>query len=69
MKASEFSKQVPAPGFFSRILAGRCRHSPLRLGYWATIENPVSKNKSVGLTEAGRAKSEGLFAKLFGKVK
>ena len=32
------------------------------------IENPVSKNKSVGLTEAGRAKSEELFYKLFGKV-
>jgi hypothetical protein len=33
------------------------------------IENPVSKNKSVGLTEAGRAKSEELFCKLFGKSK
>ena len=33
------------------------------------IENPVSKNKSVGLTETGRAKSEKLFYKLFGKAK
>jgi hypothetical protein len=31
------------------------------------IENPVSKNKSAGLTEAGRAKSEELFFKLVGK--
>jgi hypothetical protein len=30
------------------------------------IANPVNKNKSVGLTEAGRAKSEELFYKLFG---
>jgi hypothetical protein len=30
------------------------------------IENPVSKNKSVGLTEEGRAKAEELFWKLFG---
>jgi hypothetical protein len=33
------------------------------------IENPVSKNKSVGLTEDGKAKSEELFWKLFGKAK
>jgi hypothetical protein len=33
------------------------------------IENPVSKNKSVGLTEAGRAKSEELYYRLFGKGK
>jgi hypothetical protein len=33
------------------------------------IEDPVSKSKSVGLTEAGRAKSEELFHKLFGKAK
>ena len=33
------------------------------------IENPVSKNKSVGLTEAGRVKSEELFNTLFGKTK
>ena len=33
------------------------------------IENPVNKHKSVGLTEAGRAKSEELFYKLFGKAK
>ena len=33
------------------------------------IENPVSKNKSVGLTEAGRVKSEKLFNTLFGKTK
>lgn len=32
------------------------------------IENPVRKNKSVGLTETGRAKSEELFYKLFGKA-
>jgi hypothetical protein len=32
-------------------------------------ENPVSKNKSVGLTEAGTAKSEELFNTLFGKAK
>jgi hypothetical protein len=32
------------------------------------IENPVSKNKSVGLTEAGRAKSEEFFYKLFSKA-
>lgn len=31
------------------------------------IENPVSKNKSVGLTEEGREKSEELFYRLFGK--
>jgi hypothetical protein len=31
------------------------------------IDNPVSKAKSVGLTEAGKAKSEELFRKLFGK--
>ena len=33
------------------------------------IEDPVSKNKSVGLTGAGRARSEELFYKLFGKAK
>ena len=33
------------------------------------IGNPVSKNKSVGLTEAGKAKSEELFFRLFGKAK
>jgi hypothetical protein len=33
------------------------------------IENPVNKNKSVGLTEAGRVKSEELCHKLFGKAK
>ena len=32
------------------------------------IEDPVNKNKSVGLTQAGRAKSEELFHKLFGKA-
>ena len=31
------------------------------------IENPVSKNKSVGFTEDGQAKAEELFWKLFGK--
>jgi hypothetical protein len=31
------------------------------------IEDPVSKSKSVGLTEVGRAKSEELFYRLFGK--
>lgn len=31
------------------------------------IENPVSKNKSVGFTEEGKAKAEELFWKLFGK--
>jgi len=31
------------------------------------IDNPVSKAKSVGLTEAGKARSEELFRKLFGK--
>ena len=33
------------------------------------IENPVSKNKSVGFTEEGKAKAEQLFRKLFGKSK
>ena len=33
------------------------------------IESPVSKNKSVALTEAGRAKAEELFYRLFGKAK
>jgi hypothetical protein len=33
------------------------------------IENPVSKNKSVGFTEEGKAKAEELFWKLFGKPK
>lgn len=33
------------------------------------IANPVSKSKSVELTEAGRVKSEELFHKLFGKAK
>jgi hypothetical protein len=33
------------------------------------IGNPVSKNKSVALTEKGRAKAEELFRKLFGKSK
>jgi hypothetical protein len=33
------------------------------------LENPVSKSKSVGLTEDGKAKSEKLFWKLFGKAK
>jgi Domain of unknown function (DUF6429) len=32
------------------------------------IDNPVNKNKSVGLTEEGRVKSEELFYKLFGKT-
>ena len=31
------------------------------------IGNPVSKNKSVELTEEGRAKAEELFLRLFGK--
>ena len=31
------------------------------------IENPVSRNKSVGFTEEGKAKAEELFWKLFGK--
>jgi hypothetical protein len=33
------------------------------------IGNPVSKSKSIGLTESGRATSEELFYKLFGKAK
>ena len=33
------------------------------------IGNPISKNKSVGLTAEGMAKSEELFRKLFGKSK
>jgi hypothetical protein len=33
------------------------------------IDNPVSTNKSVGLSDAGRGKSEELFYKLFSKVK
>ena len=33
------------------------------------IEDPVNKNKAVGLTEAGRAQSEELFYKLFGRAK
>jgi Domain of unknown function (DUF6429) len=33
------------------------------------IGNPVSKNKSVGLTEEGKIKAEELFRKLFGKSK
>ena len=36
-------------------------------GPWGYIENPVSKNKSVGFTEEGKAKAEELFWKLFGK--
>lgn len=32
------------------------------------IEDPVSKNKSVGITESGRAKSKELFFRLFGKA-
>ncbi len=32
------------------------------------IENPVNKNKSVGLTDEGKAKSLELFYKLFGKA-
>ena len=32
------------------------------------IGNPVNKNKSVVLTEEGRAKSRELFAKLFGRT-
>ena len=31
------------------------------------IDNPVSKNKSVGITEEGMAKAEELFWKHFGK--
>jgi Domain of unknown function (DUF6429) len=31
------------------------------------IDDPVSKAKSVGLTEEGKARSEELFRKLFGK--
>ena len=31
------------------------------------IGNPVNKNKSVGLTEEGKARAEELFWKLFGK--
>jgi hypothetical protein len=38
-----------------------------RLHQKGYIENPVNKNKSVGLTEEGRAKAEELFRKLFGK--
>lgn len=33
------------------------------------IGDPVNKNKSVSLTEAGRMKAEELFRKLFGKAK
>ena len=32
------------------------------------IDNPVSKAKSVGLTEKGKVQSEELFQKLFGKA-
>ncbi len=32
------------------------------------IGNPVSKNKSVALTEEGKARAEELFWKLFGKA-
>lgn len=32
------------------------------------LANPVGKAKSVGLTEAGKARAEELFRKLFGKV-
>ncbi len=38
-----------------------------RLHEKGLIEDPVSKNKSVGLTDAGREKSKELFFKLFGK--
>jgi hypothetical protein len=38
-----------------------------RLHEKGLIGNPVSKNKSVELTEEGRAKAEELFGKLFGK--
>jgi hypothetical protein len=31
------------------------------------IGDPVNKNKSIGLTEPGKAKAEELFWKLFGK--
>ena len=36
-----------------------------RLHAKGLIDNPVSKNKSVVLTEAGLAQAETLFAKLF----
>ena len=32
------------------------------------ISDPVNKNKSVGLSDEGRARSEELFWKLFGKA-
>ena len=38
-----------------------------RLHAKGLIGNPVNKNKSVGLTEEGKAKAEELFHKLFGK--
>jgi Domain of unknown function (DUF6429) len=38
-----------------------------RLHEKGLIGNPVSKNKSVALTEEGRAKAEELFWKLFGR--
>jgi hypothetical protein len=38
-----------------------------RLHEQGYIGNPISKNKSVGLTEEGKAKAEELFWKLFGK--
>ncbi len=39
-----------------------------RLHEKGLIENPANKNKSVGLTEEGRAKSAELFFNLFGKA-
>jgi hypothetical protein len=39
-----------------------------RLHAKGLIDNPVNKNKSVGLTEEGRTKAEELFHKLFGKA-
>jgi hypothetical protein len=38
-----------------------------RLHEKGLIENPVSKAKSVGLTEKGKVQSEELFRRLFGK--
>lgn len=39
-----------------------------RLHEKGLIEAPVNKNKSVGVTESGRAKSKELFFRLFGKA-
>jgi hypothetical protein len=56
-------------GFGAAAWKGHDWDALKRLHEKGYIGNPVNKNKSVPLTEEGKARAEELFWKLFGKAK